>query len=306
VLLRAPKLADLATAITEAEKLDGPITALRATGSDTPIFFLHNDEGRGVYTHALARALDAHRPFYAVHRDGFDPGLSDTVESLAASGVRALRSVRPRGPYVIGGHCNGGVIALEMARQLRESGEAVQLVVMIDTRAPSRGARVRHRMASMLGPLRQPVVHGLKRQARLYARLYREIGWRALYYRKRVATFGSAGVRVQVEAARRKLFSTPRAERSDEPRLFRFHADIPALDARRAQSQAVKRYVPPAYQGRVALFRAEAFPAPEPDLGWSDLLPRLEVSVVPGDHHTCITRHVNAFAARLEEVLKRN
>jgi thioesterase domain-containing protein len=66
----------------------------------------------------------------------------------------------------------------------------------------------------------------------------------------------------------------------------------------------VKRYLPPRYQGSVALFRAEAFPAREPDLGWSALLPRLDVIIVPGDHHTCITRHVAVFAKRLDEVLR--
>ena len=304
VLLKASKLADLANAIIELQRLDEPITALRASGSGTPIFFLHNDDGRGLYTHALARSLDATRPFYAVHRDGFDgQGAALTVEALATRVAQALRSVRPRGPYVIGGHCNGGAIALEMARQLQDAGEEVELVVMVDTRAPSRGARLRRRLLSVLGPLRRPVIRGLEEQARLYARVYREIGWRARYYRERAAIFAKASLRAQVDFARRKLGSTRRAAPTHDRRGFRFRADGPALDSRRAQSLAVKRYVPPRYPGRVALFRAEEFPAPQPDLGWSALLPRLEVVVVPGDHHTCITRHVAAFAARLDEML---
>ncbi|TMG83469.1 MAG: hypothetical protein E6H78_12200 [Betaproteobacteria bacterium] len=67
----------------------------------------------------------------------------------------------------------------------------------------------------------------------------------------------------------------------------------------------MSRYVPPRYAGPVALFRAEHFPAARPDLGWSALLPRLQVVVVPGDHHSCITRHVAAFGAHLDEVLRR-
>jgi hypothetical protein len=30
----------------------------------------------------------------------------------------------------------------------------------------------------------------------------------------------------------------------------------------------------------------------------------VEVDVIPGEHLTCITRHVAAFAARLEQVLR--
>jgi hypothetical protein len=43
-----------------------------------------------------------------------------------------IRSVRPHGPYVLGGMCIGGLMAYEIARQLREAGEDVPLVVMYD------------------------------------------------------------------------------------------------------------------------------------------------------------------------------
>jgi thioesterase domain-containing protein len=69
--------------------------------------------------------------------------------------------------------------------------------------------------------------------------------------------------------------------------------------------RAIRRYVPAGYDGAVTLFRAEELEAPRPDLGWAPLLPRLEIEVVPGDHHTCVTRHVGAFASRLEARLQR-
>jgi len=67
----------------------------------------------------------------------------------------------------------------------------------------------------------------------------------------------------------------------------------------RGQSRAIRRYVPGHDGGAVTLFRAEEQPTVRPDLGWSALLPQLEIEVVPGDHHTCVTRHVKAFASRL-------
>ena len=56
----------------------------------------------------------------------------------------------------------------------------------------------------------------------------------------------------------------------------------------------------------VALLRAEELPATRPDLGWTDLFPRLEIEVVPGDHLTCVTRHVGEFGERLEALLQRS
>jgi hypothetical protein len=69
--------------------------------------------------------------------------------------------------------------------------------------------------------------------------------------------------------------------------------------------KTIRRYVPAPYAGPIVLFLAEELPASRTDFGWSRrLFPHLRVIVIPGDHHTCITRHVGAFATRLEEVMR--
>jgi hypothetical protein len=52
------------------------------------------------------------------------------VVEAATHYLDEVRSLRPAGPYVIGGTCTGGVIAYEMAQQLRARGEAVTLILM--------------------------------------------------------------------------------------------------------------------------------------------------------------------------------
>ena len=44
------------------------------------------------------------------------------VEDMAARYVREIRLLQPEGPYFLGGHCLGGVIAFEMAQQLHAAG----------------------------------------------------------------------------------------------------------------------------------------------------------------------------------------
>jgi thioesterase domain-containing protein len=44
--------------------------------------------------------------------------------------------MRPHGPYVVAGHCNGAYVAFELARQLIDAGETVPAVIVID--APGR------------------------------------------------------------------------------------------------------------------------------------------------------------------------
>src|SRR5260370_20083812 len=44
--------------------------------------------------------------------------LLPTIEAMAEERLAAVRRERPRGPYVLGGHCNGALVAVEIARRL--------------------------------------------------------------------------------------------------------------------------------------------------------------------------------------------
>jgi thioesterase domain-containing protein/acyl carrier protein len=87
----------------------------------------------------LAKHLGAEQPFYTLQSPG--PGPNSTgkpytiqeYEAVAAEYVRAMRMVRPHGPYSIGGTCEGARIAFEMARILEAEGETVALLAIIDT-----------------------------------------------------------------------------------------------------------------------------------------------------------------------------
>ena len=313
VLLEAPTVADLAATMLRSESgFNERVTALRPSGKRSPLFFLHNDHGRGVYTHALARCLDPDRPFYAVHLHGLDePALPGTVEAIAANRLQAVRAVRPHGPYALGGHCNGGLVALEMARQLRAEGERVEVVVLIDTRAPALGRQVAQRASDVLDRL-----CGLPPDSArgLFARVDRAwdtIEERTRYYQTRLKVLRRAGTRAQLDFLGRKLAGTARRFSRATWGRREQSAGAPAPDslalsgARRTFQGAIRRHAPSGYTGPVAVFRAEQFRAHRADLGWAKLLPRLEVGVIPGDHHTCITRHVAALGARLDEVLSR-
>ena len=86
----------------------------------------------------LARQLGPEQPVYGLQAQGLD-GLSaplSSVEEMAALYVEAIRSVQPSGPYLLGGWSLGGVIAYEMASQLRRRGEEVELVALIDSYVP--------------------------------------------------------------------------------------------------------------------------------------------------------------------------
>ena len=311
VLLEAPTVRALAAALLREDRaFDEPLTVLRASGARAPLFFVHNDHGRGLYTHALGRALDPDRPVYAIHLHGLGTRpLPDTVEAIAADRVRAVRAACPHGPYVLGGHCYGGLVALEMARQLRASGERVEAVVMVDSPAPARRARALHAVSAALGRVGRLSPAARAAFVASVDRAAEEIAERARDGRTRLRGLARAGLRRQAGAVGRRLTGVARwlarlAGAGDVPAFHAAPQDVPAA-AWQAYRRAIQRYVPCGYEGAVTLFRAEELRAPRPDLGWAPLLPRLEIEVVPGDHHTCVTRHVAAFASRLEARLQR-
>ena len=110
------------------------IVAIQTGGSKRPFFFLHGDWINGAYwCFSLAHDLGSDQPFYALEPYSFD-GLPvpPPLEVIAAAHLKSLRAVRPEGPYLLGGFCNGGLLAYEMARQLHAEGQALDLLVLID------------------------------------------------------------------------------------------------------------------------------------------------------------------------------
>jgi amino acid adenylation domain-containing protein len=308
VLLEAPTVATLAALlIREEDTFDDPLTALRDSGSRPPMIFVHNDHGRGLYTHALARALDPDRPFYAVHLHGLARReLPTTVEGIAADRLLAVRAACPHGPYVLGGHGEGGLVALEMARQLRAEGERVESVLLVDTRAPSLVLRTLHRAAEGLARLRRLPPDERAEFFWHMVRVSETLASHTRYYAHRAQTLRRMDLDGRAEFVGRQLARAVHgfAQLRGRSRRRR-RAPAAIAEPTRAYRRAIRHYLPAPYGGPVVLFLAEEFPAYRPDLGWSRLLPQLEVVIIPGDHHSCVTRHVGVFGAQVEEVLRR-
>ncbi len=107
-----------------------PVVALQPNGSKRPFFFLPSGEGNVFNFHALARRMAPDQPFHGLQTRGLhgDRPPFDRVEDMAADHIESMRAVQPRGPYLLGGHCIGAMVALEMALQLQRRGERVALL----------------------------------------------------------------------------------------------------------------------------------------------------------------------------------
>jgi thioesterase domain-containing protein len=52
-----------------------------------------------------------------------------TFENAGATTAKLIRQQQPEGPYLVGGYCFGGIVAIEAARQLTREGQDVRLVL---------------------------------------------------------------------------------------------------------------------------------------------------------------------------------
>jgi thioesterase domain-containing protein len=82
----------------------------------------------------LALTLRSRRPLYGLAR-GLDPAQPrhSRIEAMADYYIDHLVLRQPAGPYAITGFSFGGLVAFEIARRLREQGEQVDFLGLIDT-----------------------------------------------------------------------------------------------------------------------------------------------------------------------------
>lgn len=142
-LFRAPTLTDLARSLepgapaTEAAAGSDYLVTLRpGPAGIPPLILLPSDFGDLLIYANLVPLLDPGRACLGLqcpelYRD--DQGIRSMAD-LAERFVHALRAVQPRGPYLLAGHCYGGYVAMEMAKQLAAAGERIGLLALLDAR----------------------------------------------------------------------------------------------------------------------------------------------------------------------------
>lgn len=164
----AATAAGVALTLTEAMRPEGPIRAVSLREGLAPAFFCV--WGLGMFR-ALAERLPADRAVCGLYGDeelGRSDGDGD-LAALAGRYVAAMRALQPNGPYRIGGHSFGGLIAFEMARQLTEAGEEPPLLALFDS-IWTEAIRIRKRKRALyhLGELR---VRGVAHVAGMFRKL---------------------------------------------------------------------------------------------------------------------------------------
>jgi len=259
------------------------VIPIQAKGAKRPFFYLHGDwTGNAFFCFPLAHFLGEDQPFYILTPYDFD-GLDvpPALEEMAAAHIASMRRVQPKGPYLLGGFCNGGLTAYEIARQLHALGERVDLLVLMDAIPPRTQTicAVIKRCGKILG------INQAK-QLNLYLRL--EHAYRYLLD-KHADDFEHIK---QCDPRINRYFPPTQTLRKEYPAVFTW---------------ATAHYRPGFYPGKVTLFWDEAEPFRR--TWWHTWAAGQDQDVdeytIPGTHFTCKTQHLEGMAACLRACLNK-
>jgi thioesterase domain-containing protein len=114
------------------------IVALKRDGDATPLFMFAGVRGGPDTFQDLATQLGEERPVYAFHHIGAQSECEPVrqVSRMAQLYAAELRGVQRYGPYFLFGYSYGGLVVLELARELMAQGERIGLLIIADCPAP--------------------------------------------------------------------------------------------------------------------------------------------------------------------------
>jgi thioesterase domain-containing protein/acyl carrier protein len=283
-LLEAPTIRQQASLIRNGKlPASGPVENNLPKVSQLPLFYLGGDPT----FRPLSRKLSELREFHSLglHASLLNRLKQHTLEAIAEQFVTMIRERRPHGPYLLAGWCAHGLLAYEVATQLKAQGEEVAQVLMLETVNP--------------------------------VRLKQYSGWRRVVARVQLKfhllKFECAYLQ-QLNSAQAKDYIAARASQ----KVSRIKQSVRELLGHTADTdqgpldvlyRAASRYYPKPYDGRVMLIRSLdrtlGFGS-QLHLGWDDVLGEvLEVCETPGNHYTIYMEpNVDTLARKMDACLK--
>ena len=291
LLFERPTVEELAVLLRERTEprtgSDRTLVEIQPAGEGSPFFCVHPVGGDVLCYAALARKMGTDRPFHGLRSTAADGQAETRLEDLANRYLGEVRAVQPVGPYLLGGWSLGGLVAFEMARQLRRSGEEVGIVALIDPPAPTAA--------------RRPPV-GEAGLAYRFAKDLAALNGQAL---PDIAELPERVVANGRGALLRQLFNQLSAARL-LPSEIGFEELRQRFLTFARNFRAAESYAPGLCDAPLALFLAEGSPGVvERAAAWTPLAAAgLEIHLLPGDHYSLLERErVEPLAARLRSLL---
>ncbi|MFT5358039.1 MAG: thioesterase domain-containing protein/acyl carrier protein, partial [Polyangiales bacterium] len=285
-LRTSPTPAELADWLTEkSDKEDWKyVYPIQAKGSKAPLFAIHVLGTNGALFTPLSSCLGPDQPVVGLSVPLRNEDTPSDVVDVAGRYVDEIMRYAPEGPVSLAAVSLGGLVAFEVAHELRARGRDVGLIALLDALAPGSLDSV-----------------GFLGRVRLHAgEIVRRGG--AAYIREK-AESRIQRARTRLDRVRLRVKRALGIEVGEDLRILEF------MDSNESAASA---YVMRPYPGTLTLFRAtedifysKAYAASA--LGWRSHAKCVETVDVPGDHLTMLLApNVSTLAEHLRDALFRS
>ena len=131
IIFQYPTLQRLAEHISQPHDRAAIITLQAGAAGQTPLFCLHQPSG-GVHHYVpMVAGLPDEMPVYGIPLP--EALRNQDIVALAGTYLSQIRQVQAQGPYRLGGWSMGGLLALELTRQLEAQGQGVEWLGLFDS-----------------------------------------------------------------------------------------------------------------------------------------------------------------------------
>lgn len=286
VLFEAGTIREMARLIDEG-LTSSCIVPIQPKGTRPPLFFVHPIGGEVLGYREFAKYLDTDQPFYGIQQFHSETNLSrfSSLEEMADYYLDEIRQVQPQGPYYLGGHSFGGLVAFLIAQKIATLGEETAFLALLDTYLPSRNRYV--------SPL-----NWLSQHYRIWSHL--PLHEKPSYMFARLQNIASSMkrlIKLKLVAASNGSLAGSGASTA----AVVSNQDINALN--------VRKFRPTPYSGDAILFRTELPVSLHPDVHneWLNLIKgRLDICEITGGHVAIMKEpNVKELAGKLSYFLNK-
>ncbi len=246
------------------------LVPIRPHGNKMPLYIVHGAGLNVLFFNTLAKNMDSEQPVFGLQAKGLN-GIDEPlekIEDMAAFYISEILKQNPKGPYALAGFSFGGIIAFEMAKQLKAMNKEVKMLAMFDTYA-----------------------NQSDRYDNFPKRLYNNLRYfikQLLYTGTLLAEDPKRTFEYKTQAIKRRLIQFYWKFRyGKDQKQEGFFGYANSIDIKNVQ--AWERYIFTPYKGSIELFRAKKRTFYMEDfeyLGWKPLaLKGVSIHEIPGEHN---------------------
>ncbi len=267
---------------------EGSLVPIKTTGSKPPLYLIHGGGLHVLMFQTLAANMDVEQPIYALQAKGLN-GEGEPlsrIEDMAAHYIEEIQQLNPNQPYALAGYSFGGLIAFEMAKQLKTANKEVLMLSVFDTVIKPELTHFESSFAEKISTIGKKVAWNLKD---LVKHPVDNISYRKYVYQRRLNNW------------KYKVLKDDKSINLEKENPLESIVS-------KSNFEAWNNYKITPYDGHLYLFRATEqrfFIEDQHFLGWKPfILGKIHILDVPGDHLSLFNPPNGiTFAKILQELL---